>query len=604
MSMQHRHTRGGWVKGALLTFSLTGIAVVGYAGYKKFFSRPGESAIQQIPADVDMVVSLDTTPSPDQTEAFRQLGDAMKANGLDDEFTKGVDSMFGRTGLAPTVRQQLGTSFAMGMWGNGISSGQPDMIVLISLKDKSAAEQALKSSGKTTSQVGSHTVYEVSSSTFATMHNDFLVIAPNAKSLGHLDEVGSKGSIAQNSDFALARQGLAADTNLMCFISPKMISSISSKAPNLMKWMAFGASLQNSGLRFEFNSPLGPDGTKWAEQSATASPISPAAYQLLPSGALGVFAISQPGKYIQDGMNGFRDFGHDAVGGNPDMMDKGIADFEKETGLNFKNDVLSAMNGTLFMAAYPTSVAGQLRGNKASIDRELMRNGDMLLVLTKENGSDPTALVQKLEAYAQSHKVTITRDGDVSEAKPTETSEAAPTAPPAPGATPAPELSQPQNELEGKKFCWKMTGDALYFATSRELLDKAIAAKSGQNMSNDAPYMAMVQRTNRFAFAVNPFRIANSLRSGIADFAGGSAEGDAMMAVFGSKDAAMTMEMSYQNNTFSGSLYVPLNYEALVQQFKKLGSNERRPISPDMNSPQPPMGAPNAPESTPPFSAK
>src|SRR5271154_3173636 len=86
----NRRQRGGSRLSALLMLMLIG--GVGVLAYRHFFQRPGEAAINLIPADALMVATLDTSPSPGQTLIFRRISDALHQEGIGPEFDRQVTS--------------------------------------------------------------------------------------------------------------------------------------------------------------------------------------------------------------------------------------------------------------------------------------------------------------------------------------------------------------------------------------------------------------------------------------------------------------------------------------------------------------------------------
>lgn len=151
LAVRQRLRQFGGVRAAALVLVFTGIVGATLA-YRYFANRPGESAIQLIPGDAMMVVTIDFKPSERQVGVFKRIGDALKQEGLDAKFDETAADAMDKSPVVREMRPYLNNSFAMGLWENGTkeSGTKETMVALFSLKDAAKAKEILAKNGTAT----------------------------------------------------------------------------------------------------------------------------------------------------------------------------------------------------------------------------------------------------------------------------------------------------------------------------------------------------------------------------------------------------------------------------------------------------------------------
>jgi Protein of unknown function (DUF3352). len=458
------------------------------------------------------------------------------------------------------VRPYTSTSFAFAMLsqGQGKSGFDGEPVVLISATDTGKIEETLKKNGKQESHEGVSVYKFAADKTFAAVVGNYLVVAQKPADIERIEAVkkGDVKAVSSLLEYQEARSGLPEDANLMVFLSPTAMKQISDEAkknggPDLQKtsqWMAFSATLRDAGVAFDYRMPADPSSNPGLKSAAEIAALDFSMMGKLPSGAYGLMALSQPDHYWDSSTGMLRQ--------DPKMakqMDEGIAEFEKQTGMNVQKDILPGLKGHLWMAVYPDA-------------RGADRGVDGLVVIDDSNGADPAALADKVRILVQKtssehgkqgvtfqsqekNGATIWSLDERSTAELRKGMEGAAAAGPQmlgggppmgavggaqyPGvldgsparqgsgaihvltpeaATPktaglterdaVPHLEtiqQPQANPEAKRFAENKTvvyaqiGKAILIATSQEMLDKAISAYHGQGptLASDTPYSNM-----------------------------------------------------------------------------------------------------------------
>src|SRR5580700_6801133 len=103
-----RRQHGGARLPVLLALML--VFGVGVLAYRHFFQRPGEAAINLIPSDALAVVTLDTTPSPEQVSVFRNITSALQAEHIDTLFDAQITRLLANSPIATQLRPTLANS--------------------------------------------------------------------------------------------------------------------------------------------------------------------------------------------------------------------------------------------------------------------------------------------------------------------------------------------------------------------------------------------------------------------------------------------------------------------------------------------------------------
>lgn len=390
--MKIRLTRRG--AGKATAFAVLLMLIVGASlAYKVFFKRPGEQAIQFIPSDAFVVVTLDTNPSPGQTPIFNRIKKALEQEGLTKRMETAIADTVQKSPVVAQVRPYTSNSFAFTMLNQPGKQSSFDMepVVLVSITDPAKVQESLDKNGKKQTTDGA-TVYKFAQDqTFAAVIGNYLVIGPKAADIARIDAVrrGDTQSVASLLEYQEARAALPEDANLMVFLSPtamKEIQDTTKKSSGLggydaMKWMAFSATLRDEGVAFDYRMPMDQAKMPALKHSAEIAALDFGMLKKLPSGAYGLMAMAQPDHY----WDSFTEMGKkDPKFGK--QMDDGIAEFEKQTGMSVQRDILPGLKGDIWMAVYPDT-------------RGADRGVDGLILIDDSNGADPASLAEKVRTY-------------------------------------------------------------------------------------------------------------------------------------------------------------------------------------------------------------
>jgi hypothetical protein len=645
--------RGGARLPALLALML--VFGAGVLAYQHFFQRPGEAAINLIPADALIVATLDTTPSPEQVPVFAGIRSALRNAHIDTRFDEQVTQLVAQSPIAAQLRPTLASSFAAAVLkgpSGRVSEGHG--AVLAALKDPDAARVILAQHGAADASSGL-TVYSVPNSTsrMAIIEN-YLVLVDQPEVFARILAVsrGEAPSVARAADFQAARAGLPADSNLMCFVAPAALREASGVmgpqgagwAIPQCHWMAVGLAIHAHGIDTVFEAPITAAPGSGGADIGRIAPIDPQLLKRLPSGAFGLMAISQPGHYWSGIQSSAEQTDATRHG-----FDEGVGQFERETGMSIVRDVVPAFEGDLALAVYRDAT-----GNRDSADG--------LIVLDDAQGADPAALMAKVRDYVarasgrnggtpahffseQRGNATIwsldpdTQERmrgavanvnvpgaggprtvmpatvfstppasappapDVSRPSPPE---GAPSAPPsavfaapsasAPGepasASPAPQApgdvqgsdnvqrdggAQPNRSLQravaGKTLVWAEVGKAVLIASSRAMLDRALATftTGAGSLSDDPTYAQMSRQAQPGAQAllmIDLPGIMEALRPPIARALGGRQELTAndLIDLFG-HGSGIVCSQRYDGKTVYSTFSMPLDYGTLIRLF-------------------------------------
>src|ERR1051325_10360977 len=88
-----RSPRPMLLKPARIALALALFLAVGGAAYKIFFQRTGEQAIQLIPSNAYLVVTLDTAPSPSQIGIWQRIQGALDREGVNKQIGNVIHSL-------------------------------------------------------------------------------------------------------------------------------------------------------------------------------------------------------------------------------------------------------------------------------------------------------------------------------------------------------------------------------------------------------------------------------------------------------------------------------------------------------------------------------
>jgi hypothetical protein len=369
----------------LLAATVVATLATAYA-FKTIFARPGEAAFRYVPSDAVLVASIDLSPSPQQTLAFKRIDDALERNDMG-RFAEGnVLNIFTKPSPASEALQPLilrnGAVVAL-----PYKDGKDDLVGLafLALTDGTAAEAILKKYGKPVFFRGTKG-YALKGDQGAMMVMDDLLVlgeVPYSLHRARMVREGMAQSILTNSDFVAAREKLASDANAMVLVSPKMLEKANVKALQSAKasWLAAGLAIRDGGIGLSLWNQWDPSSLKAFNEMAKTNAIRRDLFTVLPTGAYGMFVVSQPANYFDT----FEKVAEDQPDGSKAVKEMAEAT-EKNLGMDLHKELLAGLRGNAVVAAYP---AGEGAAEGA----------DLLLVVDDSNGSDPAAAVDQFQAY-------------------------------------------------------------------------------------------------------------------------------------------------------------------------------------------------------------
>jgi len=591
--------RFGGVKAVFLLLVAAALGVAGYAGYRIFFNRPGESAIALIPADAGVVMTLDTNPSPNQVHAYQTISESLKREGVDDKVSEGISGLLGKAGIAQEIRQYVKTSFALAFWPpDDESNSKGHGVVLLAISNPGEVTRILSTVGSE----GPDGTRKLDKASMAVI-GDYLVMSDDPAMIAKVGRVqrGNEPSMAGVQEFQLARADLPQDANIMVFASPsamkafnKMVPAQGARTFDGMQWASFGATLRDDGLQFDMRAPANTKAMPELEKLASLKPVDSASLRHLPAGAYGFLAYSSPStiwEMVSDSVK--------KQPGQEEKMTKGLEEFQKATGLSIPDDLVPAFRGDLLLAAYPSA-----NGEKKSLD--------FVLVANNNNGADPVALAEKMPALmekmskgkakfvkseengvteymlapeAQAEMLQSMSGGHPVEATPMPTALPSTTATPSPDeALPTtPPVTQPQSQpphevpapLKDKTIAWAEVNGCVVLASSKAMLDKAVAAFHGQpTLADDDAFRATLAKRagDQSIFVVNMRRVMEGIRPFATEIMGKNNNGpsfDDIAGIFDTGDSALFMGGKYSGNVASGTWFIPLNFDKIAQLVHK-----------------------------------
>jgi hypothetical protein len=378
---------------AMLLLVLLLLVVGGTLAYRYLFQRPGEAAIQLLPADSLVVVTLDTTPSEQQAAVFRRISDAIRREGLDTQVDRLLADSLEKAPVSEKIRPYVKHSFAFAMWNTGGSRSMQTQAgaALLALSDPGRVRDVLAQYGRKQTANGLDVYTFQNGSLCAAIISDYLALSDRPASLARIEAVrAGQPSVAKLAEYQAARAALPEDANLMIFVSPAALEEIGKESRSLgvnplrsTKWMAIGATVRDDGIAFDYRYPMDAAAFPPLRVLGEIGPLDTSLLKRLPAGAYGVMAWSQPAKYWDYVRDSVRSDAHAVK-----SFDEGIAEFEKQTGMSVPNDILPALSGHLVLAVYPDA-----SGTKSGVDG--------LIVVDDASGANPAALAAKLRAYVE-----------------------------------------------------------------------------------------------------------------------------------------------------------------------------------------------------------
>jgi hypothetical protein len=586
MRLLSRSCRFGGVR-VLALLAFFGAAGMGAVGYHYLAARKGEAAIQLIPADAAVVITLDTHPSVTQIPTFKRIADAIRREGLAGEADRMISSAFDRSSIGLDMHRNLTNSFAFAALR---MPGQedPDWVTFLALNDVGRGRAALEKNGRRESAEGLEFYRLEKEKAVAALMGDYIVFAAKPEALQRIESVrrGGAPSVESLPEYERARASLPADASLMVFISQNGLAMAGQKTRETsvnpfkdMGWVAVGAAVRDQGIQFVWQVPSSREADPAVRKLGEIAPVDLGVERHLPAGAYGMMILSQPGSYW--------DAAAASISHNPQpkkSLDEALATFEEESGLNVPRDIVPSLTGHFVLAVYPAP------GDPNSVDG--------LVLIDDASGANPSALADRLRAYLEAHNkahftperregVTIwSLDMDSQEKLRRSASERASALPVVSGsrssAAPEPGTGSPgrsggsgtEEALKKKSVVFAQAGQSVLLASSRAMLEQALVAFSGGpglSMTEDPAYRGSshpgIAPGAQGLAMINLARIMEALQPYLKKSLGNEpseVKPDDLVQLFGRPDTALAASWKYDGQANQGMFFLPLDYDRAI----------------------------------------
>jgi hypothetical protein len=570
---------GSRLPALLVLLTLAGGCVL---AYRHFFQRQGEAAVSLIPADATAVVTLDLKPSPQQVPTFERIQSAQQRENLGGQLDSLLSKAFSNSPIGSHLRPYVTTSLAFATFkpAAGHRPDDSEGVGLFAMSDPERARDVLAREAQKTT-VNGQDYYRVNAGDRAVMAiiGDYLVAGSSIETVERIVGVhnGATPSILTSPDYRAARATLPADSNLMLFVPPDGLRQAAATLPGFTAnsqgsnpiWLALGAAIRPAGIEMSIQAPYQ---TPAGVAPIQVAPLDPHLLSRVPSGAYGLIALSQPDQYWNYFIN---NSSHVAplLGGNADtttrQVNEGIANFERETGISVSQDVLPAFHGNALLAVYQPEPGQTIP--------------DGLILLDDANNANPAALADKVRAYVERasarqgqnpvrlfsqsvNGATVwSLDAD------TERQLHNTTTAPFNGGAPGDPGTQISNSMAHKTLVYAQVGHALLIASTRSLLDRAIAAYThgSGSLAADPVYAAMAQQIpsgSQSLLLVDLPTIMEAIRPTLTNSMSGNQSGvtpDDILHLFGQHTGIIGAQQ-YDGRAIKGYYYMPLDYDRLI----------------------------------------
>jgi hypothetical protein len=516
-----------------------------------------------------MVASIDLSPSASQTLAFKRIDDALARNGFDGLVEKSLIDLFESGGPgADALRPLITRSGAV-----AVLPGPDGMIkdakglALLALSDSAAAQAALDKFGAPQYYKGAKFYKLKKGRSFYMVEGDVLLVGEAPMSLYRSRQVirGEAPSITANAQFAGARSHVADDANIMVFLSPKvgMNTGLKQTGGMLADWMALGVAIRDGGIGISYAGTMDVKKQPGLVQLGQIPAIRSDLFKILPAGAYGATILSDPSAYFESTEGTLKQ--------DKDLR-KGIAEMEeslqKETGMDFRKDVLPALKGHFVAAAYPAST-----GTPAG--------ADVLLVLDDSNGADPVNAVDRFRNWVQRQvekegneqgplwteqqsgnarffRISDKIEGDLRKSM---------------GEGMSPDQINTEALVSKKTIAWAVVGRAVIASTNQDLLNRAVDSyQNGVGSLETDPKFGPVkqdlmdgsQQVLMFSLSRIAEGVKNTVRTTKMDK---DAKGvfENVLEAFSTLDQPLTIKgRTHVDGRISGGMFVPLDYDKLL----------------------------------------
>ncbi len=548
--------------------AILGVAMLAtFAGayaYRTLFARPGEAALQLIPSDAILVVSVDISPSPTQALAFKHIDDALARNGQERFMEQALMSGLGKDKLMEEIVPLVKRGGALCIEPKEGKNTGNTAVGLIALSDGAKALESLKKYTRPSYFRGAK-YYTAPGSTLNLMVvDDYLVVSDSPQELLKIKEVrqGLMKSITSIPEFNTARDEVASDANMLVFASSNMwkelVKDTVDASPN---WVALGVALRDGGIGISLAGKT--DFEKFPALKAVANTpgVRNDLFKVLPAGSYGMFAVSDPSAMYQASVNSVS-----SKGDAKKNIKEAENSLDKSIGLSVTGDIVPALSGDSVIALYPSSAS------TAGVDG--------LIVIDDQNGASPSSAIQKFKEFMD-NQVAKEHNGEMpfrtksieggTEYQITEKMEEDMRKSIGNGMDPK---DIDKDVLVSKKTVVVATiGKVVLASTSQELLDRAIVSyretKNALSMdSNYSPYEKTLLDGSQMMAVFSVSRIAegiqNTARLGHMEPEAAKLFTSVLTALQTLKEPLYLKGKSAQNGLSTSGIFIPMDYDKLI----------------------------------------
>ncbi len=530
--------------------------LAGIYAFKVTFARTGEAALRLVPADAEVVGSIDLVPSPAQALAFKRIDDALARNGMDQFPQKGMLSTLDRSPAVEQLNGFTSRDAAFALLPTRDQKPETGFALIWALSDGRKAEQILSSTGYKRFWKGAQYYVLPKGEMGYMVVDDLLVISAQPWALREVSQVatGNAPSILTDKEFVRARTQLAEDANVMVLASPAVTQTGPGGRRIATNWVAGGLAIRDGGIEMNAFAPLDPEAYPVLKRFGSSAPLRPDLLQAIPQGAYGMTAVSQPSNFI-------RTFEEES--GDSKAVDEARKGAREGLGVDLDTDITPALDGDAIIAAYPCE--GQEAGGI-----------DFLAVLDDSNGADPAGVARKVQEYINKK---IGSDGKYQKlyegsADGNRFLLAPDIAKDMQGSIGKGMEHTPAHRdmlIKDKTMAWAYAGHAVIVASSESLLDRAVAAYQTHSggLDSDARLLAAAPRNGaQQLLAVSVSRVAQGIENTIDTSSMAKKDVDTLEGVLGAfKALAQPLDIQSTmgpQGLAQGSLFVPLDYDKLI----------------------------------------
>jgi len=350
--------------------------------FKVFFARPGEAALRFVPADAQMVASIDLLPLAWPSRDVQKDRRCDRRNGLDKFTDKGLIDAMLKAPLADQLRPLTLRNAAVFMESDPKNDHDMKFALLLAVSDGPQVAAILKKNGAPMYWKGTQ-YYKIPKGDLSLMVvDDVLVISDTPWIFGNVKQVSTGAAPAINFDagFTAARAKAPDDANLMLFVSPKLITQ-APKEMGCQQWAVADLTIRDGGIPFNATGTVDTKTADFYRHLTETKPIRSDLFQVLHLAHRNVCDLAAR-EYLRD------DRGRDAC--RPEFR------FESD-GRHGEGHPRRTQHEP--SRRHPSRVQGRYGRRRLSCRGASTQGFDVWCSSTTRNGSDPAAIAAKVQEW-------------------------------------------------------------------------------------------------------------------------------------------------------------------------------------------------------------